>query len=183
MTPASPSVAVKTCEERILYQEAAMTLRYSQSATIAFSSVAVIQVSWIQMLLSSTQLSSCWRLFPCAGDRFPLGWGFPCGGGERADNTGRTPTVLLGQIQQHQSPGPATVLQLHFCQDAAHSFQTMSISVWLCVHDRDSFRVMKVHNHRFYLSFPLPSCRWFFFYMFTIASMSRSAFFSAVTFL
>lgn len=59
------------------------------------------------------------------GDRFLHGRRFYCGGGERSNHTGWPPTILLGQIQQHQSPGPAEVLQLHFCDNEATYVQTM----------------------------------------------------------
>lgn len=63
--------------------------------------------------------------FTRSGDRFSHGQRLPRGGGERADDSRRTPSVHVGQFQQHQPPGPATILQLHLRQDAAASFQAM----------------------------------------------------------
>lgn len=63
--------------------------------------------------------------FTRSGDRFSHGQRLPRGGGERADDSRRTPSVHVGQFQQHQPPGFATILQLHLRQDAAASFQAV----------------------------------------------------------
>lgn len=60
------------------------------------------------------------------GDGFQHGGRLRGGGGERADDAGRPASVRLGQVQQRQPPGPAAVLQLHVCQDAASSLWAMS---------------------------------------------------------